>query len=269
MEKTLTLPKHEIQTLAQLTETASDYARHSKSENTIRAYRSDWKHFSEWCESRGFIPLPASSTVLALYLTAYAQLLKVATLSRHLAAISEAHRTAGLESPNGSKEVEMIWRGIRRTHGTKQEQKLPILTDDLRKAFASYRHDLKGCRDHAILLLGFTGAFRRSELVALDLCDLQFVPEGITVEVRHSKTDQESAGQIKAIPFSSALELCPVRAIQEWLRVSGIVEGALFRSLGKGNHLLATRLSGRAVALIVKGLKMSKAATPITTPGIL
>ena len=254
MDTSLLLPDQELQTLAQLSDAATDFALHSKSLNTIKAYQSDWKHFTLWCESKGLVPLPAQKEVLALYLTAFAQVLKVATLSRHIAAISEAHRTAGFESPIENKEVQLVWSGIRRLQGVNQKLKSPILTDDLRKAFKSYRKDLKGVRDHAMLLLGFAGAFRRSELVGLDLADLKFVPEGIVVTLRHSKTDQESEGMLKAIPFSSTLEMCPVRTIQEWIRLSGITEGALFRTIGKGNRLLSTRLSDRAVALIVKEL---------------
>ena len=233
---------------------AFQYAKQSKSDNTRKAYSSDWVHFSEWCNSNGFQSLPATFDTLAIYLTAYAEILKVATLSRHLASIGEAHRTAGLPSPTESKEVKLVWQGIRRTKGVKQEVKLPIMTDDLRKAFVSFRKDLKGLRDRSLLLLGYTGAFRRSELVSLDVSDLQFVPEGITVTLRHSKTDQEGEGMVKAIPYSSSLELCPVRSLQEWLRASGITQGALFRSMGKGNRLLTTRLSDRSVALVVKAL---------------
>ena len=254
MKKLISQPNASIQQLIVLADQASNFALHSKSANTIRGYKSDWINFTNWCKSNGLVSLPASSEVLALYLTAFSQVLKVATLSRHLASIGEAHRTAGLLSPTESKEVQLVWRGIRRTKGVKQEVKLPIMTDDLRKAFVSFRQDLKGLRDRSLLLLGYTGAFRRSELVSLDLSDLQFVPEGITITLRHSKTDQESEGLLKAIPYSSSLELCPVRSLQEWLRASSITEGALFRSMGKGNRLLTTRLSDRAVALVVKEL---------------
>lgn len=240
--------------LQDLADQASEYALHSKSDNTIRAYQSDWKHFTLWCESNGFNPLPASGQVLALYLTAFAHILKVATLSRHLCSIGEAHRTAKLASPTESTEAKLVWQGIRREIGVKQTAKSPILTDDLRRAFASFRQDLKGRRDHALLLLGFATACRRSEIVALDVSDLQFVPEGIMLTIRHSKTDQESQGQLKAVPFGSSPELCPVRATQDWLSLSGISEGALFRTIGKGNRLLSTRLSDKAVSLIVKDL---------------
>jgi site-specific recombinase XerD len=154
---------------AELIERAYSYAEKSKAANTRKAYKSDWSHFTIFCASKGFAPLPASPEIVIFYLTAYAELLKVSTITRHLSAIAEAHRTAGQPSPTEAKEVQLVLRGIRREKGVKQEAKLPLLTDDLRKAFRSYRHDLKGLRDHAILLLGFAGAFRRSELVGLDV----------------------------------------------------------------------------------------------------
>src|SRR5439155_14343092 len=140
---------------------------------------------------------------LALYLTQFADILKIATLSRRLASIAEAHRIAGYESPTSDSQVQLVWKGIRRSKGVKQNGKLPVMTDDLRQVLASFRSDLKGIRDRTLILLGFCGGFRRSELVSLDVADLKVVQEGILVTIQSSKTDQEGSGMLKAVPYAS------------------------------------------------------------------
>lgn len=237
---------------------AYEYAEQSKSCNTRKAYSSDWKHFNQWCIANTVIPLPAASEDLILYVTIFAGTLKVSTLSRRLTAIAEAHRVAGFKSPLENETLQMVWKGIRRTKGIHQQGKMPLMTDDLRTVLSNFRADIKGIRDRALLLLGFSGGFRRSELVALNVSDLQFVTEGVMITIQRSKSDQEGAGMYKAIPFGSSPELCPVRALQAWLRASAICEGPLFRSIGKSGRLHSERLSDKAVALVIKDVAQSK-----------
>lgn len=233
---------------------AEEYARASRSANTIRAYQSDWKYFVAWCSEAKTASLPSSPDAIAIFLVQEAESHKVSTIVRRLSAISEAHRLAGYTSPCDDERVKTILKGIKRTKGVAPNVKSPLLTDQLRNLLVDLPNTKQGIRDRALLLLGFTGAFRRSEIVALDWKDLIFVKEGILVRVKRSKTDQEGAGTDKAIPFGSSPELCPVRAIKAWIEISKIEKGALFVSIGKGDKLHTARLSDRSVALIIKKL---------------
>src|SRR4051795_4795325 len=165
---------------------ARDYTEQAKAPNTRRAYAADWAHFSAWCAREGLPSLPAPPEGVALYLTALAATVKVSTLTRRLSALSQAHQCAGYASPTQDVRVRTVMAGIRRAKGTAQVGKRPVLTEDLRRMIAALPDTLWGKRDRA-LLLGFAGAFRRSELVALDAEDLDFGHEGVTVLVRRSK----------------------------------------------------------------------------------
>lgn len=238
--------------LATLAEQARDYMSQAKAENTMRAYRADWQDFTGWCAESGVNALPASSETLALYLAARADGCKVSTLQRRLSAISQAHALAGYDSPTKSAAVRLVWQGIRRAKGIAQEGKAPALTADIRRMVVALPDGILGIRDRALLLLGFAGAFRRSELVALDRSDVELTREGVTVTIRRSKTDQEGVGRKVGIPYGSNPDTCPVRALAGWLEASGITEGALFRSLNRHGHILADRLSDKGVARVVK-----------------
>ena len=187
-----------------------------------------------------------------MYLAAKAQEgRKVSTLSLALAAISQAHQMAGHESPRSSTAVREAFKGIRRTHGSAPDQKAPVLNAQLRTMMERMPATLLGARDRALLLVGFSGAFRRSELVALEVADLAFTSEGLTVTLRKSKTDQESQGRKIGLPYQSTSATCPVRATQTWLELAGISEGAVFRSVNRHGQLGA-RLGGQDVARVVK-----------------
>jgi site-specific recombinase XerD len=231
---------------------AREYMRRSKAPNTVRAYRADWRHFEAWCQERGLPSLPASEDTVALYLADLASWARTSTIQRRLSAIAEAHRVAGHEPPTRGAKVRLTWSGIRRTKGTAEEGKAPVLTPDLRRMVATCDDSLLGLRDRALLLLGFAGAFRRSELVSLDVADLSFVPEGLTVLLRRSKTDQEGAGEKIGIPWGARGETCPVRAVRAWLDASGIGEGPIFRPIDRHGNILPKRLSPQAVAIVVK-----------------
>ncbi len=239
---------------------AKEYIAHAKAENTIKGYHSDWKHFETWCRTRILEFLPANPETVALYIADLANSgYKVATLSRRLAAIGKAHQAAGHDSPTSKRNraVSEVWAGIRRVKGTAPTQKVPVTTDRLKMMLKTLPKSLRGARDRALLLLGFAGAFRRSELVSLTIRDLVFCPEGLTVTLRKSKTDQEGEGRRVGIPCGRRSSTCPVRSVRAWLEASLITEGPLFRSMDRYGRIGA-KLSDRAVAIVVK--RCAKAA---------
>ena len=191
---------------------------------------------------------------MASYIAECAGRLKVGSLQRRLNAITEAHKAVGLESPTHSPIVANTMKGIRRTMGTAPTQKAPAVTDDIRAMVEAADAGTIGARDRALILLGFAGAFRRSELVGLNVEDCEFSKDGLTVILRKSKTDQEGVGRKVGIPYGSNPETCPVRVLQAWVEEAGISAGPLFRALNRHGKLKAGRLSGLDVARIVKKL---------------
>lgn len=239
---------------AEIVEAARDYVEASKAPNTRRAYRAQWRAFASWCETHGRESLPAAPATLALYLTDRARLGRtVATLGLALSAIRAVHRDAGFADPAAVPAVRTVWEGIRRTHGTAQRRATPMTPELLRTTLASLSGgSLRGVRDRALLLLGFAGALRRSEIVALDVADLTFdSARGFLVRIRRSKTDQTGAGADVAIPFASHADVCAVRTVRQWIERAEITVGPLFRSVDRHGHI-GQRLDGRDVARIVK-----------------
>jgi len=253
--------------LDDLIDQARDYASRAKSANTIRAYKADWSHFVGWCGDHGRDALPADGETVAVYLVSLTKTHKPSTIQRRISAISQAHQTAGYETPTRHAAVKAVWSGIRRTHGTAQTGKAPALTDDVRSMVAALGSDLAGVRDRALLLLGFAGAFRRSELVALDLADVSFTPQGLVATIRRSKTDQEGEGRQVGIPRGQHAATCPVRAVQSWMAAAGISGGPLFRPIDRHGHMADRRLSDRAVALIVKRAAAAAGLDPSVMAG--
>jgi integrase len=251
MDHHITIGRPIAPTLVAIAEQAHDYARNAKAENTRRGYRSDWKDFTAWTAARGLCALPADPETVALYITDLAGRLKTATIMHRLATISEAHKAAGLESPTRTSAVQLVASGIRRTKGTAQVGKAPILTADLRAMLDALPSNLIGARDRALLLVGFAGAFRRSELVGLNVEDVTFNTEGMVVTLRRSKTDQEGKGATVGIPHGRG-GTCPVTALREWLQRAEITDGPLFRAVGKGGRVMADRLNDKTVARVVK-----------------
>jgi integrase len=241
-------------TAAALPEQVRDFIRASKAESTLRGYRADWCEFCAWCSSHGLACLPAAPEAVAGYLADCAARLKPGSLQRRLNAIAEAHKAAGAQSPTAAGLVRNTLKGIRRTLGTAPVQKAPALTADIRAMVAVADSGLIATRDRALLLLGFAGAFRRSELVALDVADLDFGRDGLTVNLRRSKTDQEAAGRKVGVPFGSNPDTCPVRTLQAWIESAELTAGALFRSINRHGHVQPAGLSGIDVARIVKKL---------------
>jgi site-specific recombinase XerD len=188
--------------LQPIADAARDYARESKAPNTRRAYAADWRDFLGWCTAHHLQPLPAAPETLSLYLADLAERRKPATLARRVVAISLAHKTAGLPSPTTVPVVRAVHIGIRRTKGTAPDGKTPTLTPDVRAMVRTCAQGtLGGLRDRALLLMGFAGGFRRSELVALDVGDVAFTENGLVVSLRRSKTDQEGVGRKVGLPF--------------------------------------------------------------------
>lgn len=233
---------------------AVEYAESGKSASTKQAYESDFLHFDEWCRTHGLDSLPASPGTVGMYITAMAdEGYATSTIGRRLVSISQAHKLSDIESPTTSEKVREIWKGIRREIGTAQQGKRPLLTVEVRQIIQQLDFNRTiDIRDRALLLLGFAGAFRRSELVALDVDDLEFRKKGAVVGLERSKTDQEGQGRKVAIPHGRHDETCPVGAIKVWLEKVDDDCGPLFRSVTRGGSVKDNRISGRTVCRIVK-----------------
>jgi integrase len=236
--------------LGPLVASALSYSAQAKAGATRRAYRASWDAFAGWCAARG-LPSTDSGTV-AVYLAHLADSgRRLATIQKVLAGLVEAYRAAGLPSPREDARVREVLKGIRRSLGVAPRQVDPISPSDLRTMVRSRPETLQGLRDRALLLVGFAGAFRRSELVGLDVGDVAFGDDGLTVALRRSKTDQEGEGRKVGVPFGSCPESCPVRTLRAWLETAQITDGPVFRSV-KGPRAEDTRLSDKAVARLVK-----------------
>lgn len=223
----------------------SDYLRASLSENSRQAYRSDLNHFLAWGGT-----IPARPEIVAQYLADHAGQHAVATLARRLVSIGKAHTTQGMPSPIDTELVRATLRGIRHTHGSAQRQVAPAVKEDV-LAMVANLEGVKGIRDKALLLIGFAGAFRRSELVSLTVADIEQAKQGLIIHLRRSKTDQDGRGRKVAIPFARGA-VCPVLALQRWLEMSGITDGPIFRPVNRHGVIAEFALSAQAVALVVK-----------------
>lgn len=225
------------------------YLEAASSDNTRRAYKSDWDDFCAWCERTGESSLPATPIGIASYLAFLADTgSKASTIQRRVAALRAAHLAANFEPPTNAEGVKATMRGIRRRLGTRPTKKKPA-TAELLAAF-TFPDTLTGIRDRAIVLLGFAAARRRSELVALHVSDVEWRPKGILLHIGRSKTDQEGKGTHIPVPRGDALK--PVAALEAWLKASGITEGPIFRGIDRHGRVGKTALSDRAVADIVK-----------------
>ena len=246
------LPQAPPTKIEELYSSAQAFAEQAKSPQTKKAYQSDWNDFALWCQKHNLHPLPATPQCIALYLTEKSSTLKISSLRRRLTAISQIHKMHELEFNAAHVAIRSVWAGIRRAKGTAAEGKAPVRVDDLRLIIFTRPHTLRGLRDIALLALGFSGAFRRSELVSLNHGDLEFVPEGLKINLRRSKTDQEGAGMVKSVPFGQNPKTCCVRAIQRWLQASGIQSGPIFRPINRHGQIRPRRLTGHAVATLLK-----------------
>ena len=221
--------------------------------NTQRAYKADLKDFNDWCETNGQIPFPVSPETLAAYVSHLADTCKWATINRRLAAISKLHQLNKLETPTQNRIFRIVMEGIKRTKGIRQNQapafKLNILKQLLRDFDTESNADL---RNKALLLLGFTGAFRRSELVALNIENLDFTEDGLIVSLQKSKTNQYGDYEEKAIFYSPEAILCPIRSLKSWIQRLNKTSDALFVRVRKGDKITTDRLTDKTVNDLVK-----------------
>lgn len=239
--------------LAAVRARADGYAAASKASNTRRAYDRAWNAFTAWLADQGRAPFPPSGESVADYVAHLAgEGLAPASVDLALAALASTYAAAGFPGLRKHPRVKAVREGFRRASGTAQRAAAPLVAPELRAVLAALPSTLAGARDRALLLVGFAAALRRSEIVALDVAHVRFVDEGAIVHLERSKVDQEGEGRDVAIPFGSAIELCPVRALRAWLALAGITAGPIFRSVGKAGRLSVERLSDRSVALIVK-----------------
>lgn len=249
--------------LEQLTRQTQKNIEDSKADNTKKAYASDWAQFEMFCSYFGFSPMPAAAETVARYVTFMdMQKRKVATIQRHLASIAVAHKAKDYESPTKSTIVHSALRGMRKNHGEPQVQKDALLIEDIRRIVRVLPNDRRGVRDRALLLIGFAGAFRRSELAAIDMRHVEVTRNGLVILLPRSKTDQDGKGRKVAIPYGSNPETCPVRAFEDWIAESGIQSGFVFRPINKSGRLQDSHnddgednpkpLTGKTIARIVK-----------------
>jgi len=229
------------------------YRQRKHSDHTLRVYASQWGVFEVWCRDRQLAPVPCAPATLALYLSDRASSVRPSTLRQAISAIAYAHTQSGIaqkDLPHLDPGVQDTLEGIARTHGTAARRVAPLLVEDLRAVVERLPDTLIGRRNRALLVVGFNGALRRSELVALRVSDITFAAEGLKVRVQRSKTDQRGKSVIVGLPASRFAASCPVRALRAWLDASGIREGRVFRSLSGGR--LGKTLTDRSVADIVK-----------------
>lgn len=250
-------------------EAAKEYIRAGVPKNTQRAYASDWSDFAGWCEGRGVAPIPAHPSVIAAYLSASADDLRASTLRRRLAAIAKMHSIKGHPNPCGTETVKATMRGIEATIGTRPQGKAPVTHAELKRMIDGFgtRADAEAVRARAILLVGFAGAFRRSELVELHIEDLTWSPEGVVILVRRSKTDQRGEGQQKAIPYVGG-PMCAASALAAWVKAVHSGTGPVFVGLTRdGQPRPGAGLSDQSVALLIKGAAARAGIDPTTVSG--
>jgi integrase len=250
-----------VAALSALDAAAEGLARNAVAANTVRAYESDWESWCGFCRRHGFLPLPADPEHVRLYLAQLVDFggrkgerLRPKTAQRHVAAIAAAHRAKDLAFDTKHPALKRALDGIRRTYGDRQDGASALRTPEILKLCGTFALDARSVRNKAIVLLGFAGGFRRSELVALDLEDLRFKPEGLEILVGRGKTDQTGVGRLVGILPGANPESCPIAAVRAWLRTAELEgdEGPLFRPINRWGSIEFTRLGDKAVDRVVK-----------------
>ena len=229
----------------------------SKANNTVRAYKSDFNDFGLFCAQNGFKSLPSEPKIVSLYLTHLSTRdIKMSTLKRRLVSIGVIHKLKGHYLDTKHPIIIENILGIKRRKGSIQKGKKPLLINNLKiiiNVIDEYiNQDLKKFRDRSIILMGFSGGFRRNEIVSLDYDDLDFVSEGLKINLKRSKTDQFGEGSIKGLPYFDNAQYCPVLSLKNWIEISNISSGPLFRRFSKGSKLSENRLTDQTVALLIK-----------------
>jgi integrase len=237
----------------------------SKSESTIDSYESDWNDFCDWCTYHKQQSFPASPETVVNYINDLADYAKISTIRRRISAISENYNAANPPVPNPCREwiVREALTGLSRHKGAAQKGKTPIYWEEIQRIVSDLDpKNIRDIRDKAVLLVGFMGAFRRSEISGLDVEDLAFYPQGMVITIRQSKTDQSGEGQQVGIPYIKDKRMDAILAVKEWMKAGGITEGPLFRSILKSGKPSKKRLSDKSINLIVKSRMASIGADP-------
>ena len=229
----------------------------SKANNTVRAYKSDFNDFGIFCSQNGFKSLPSEPNIVSLYLTHLATKdAKMSTLKRRLVSIGVIHKLKGHYLDTKHPAIIENIMGIKRRKGSFQKGKKPLLISYLKEIINVIdevnKEKIKKFRDRSLILIGFSGGFRRNELVSLDYDDLNFVPEGLKINIKRSKTDQFGEGFTKALPYFNSSQYCPVSSMKNWIKISRINSGPVFRRFVKGSKLSENRLTDQTVALLIK-----------------
>ena len=242
--------------LKSLHEATLNNLKSSKANNTLRAYKSDFKDFGAFCAKHGLKSLPTEPKIVSLYLTHLSKNSKISTLRRRLVSISMVHKLKGHYLDTKHPIIVENLMGIRRIKGSIQIGKKPLLINHLKLIIKVINEqkikEIKKLRDKTIILIGFGGGFRRSELTSIDYEDLEFVPEGLKITIRRSKTDQFGEGMIKGLPYFSNEIYCPIVNLKKWLDISKIQSGPVFRRFSKGSTLTVKRLTDQSVVLLMK-----------------
>ncbi|MEP0548277.1 MAG: tyrosine-type recombinase/integrase [Rhodothermales bacterium] len=287
-------PDRAVGPLAREAQEARRYAAQARSDSTRRAYRADWSDFTRWCDERAVSALPATADTVTLYIVSRAGSaadggpgLKVSTLTRRLAAISQAHKLAGHPSPTSrqNEPLHSVWRGLVREKGVAPAKVAPTLTPDIAAmvgAIATGVDDagdasaaadaLRGKRDRALLLIGFAGALRRSELAAVRVADVTVGADGLRLVIPKSKTDQERAGQVIGLAYGAHAATCPVRAYRSWVHAASNalgcpLTGPVFRGVGRWGTLAGDAIAPRTVARVVKARAAAAGLDPALYSG--
>ena len=231
--------------------------KNSKAINTVRAYKSDFSHFGLFCTQNGFKSLPSEPKIVSLYLTHLSTKdVKMSTLKRRLVSIGVIHKLKGHYLDTKHPSIIENIMGIKRRKGSVQRGKKPLLINNLKEIInvidKENNDEIKKLRDRSLILIGFSGGFRRNEIVSLDYDDLDFVTEGLKITLRKSKTDQFGEGMLKAIPYFENSQYCPIVSLQNWIKISKISSGPIFRRFVKGSKLSDYRLTDQTVALLIK-----------------
>jgi len=223
--------------------------KNSKSINTLRAYKADYKDFTLFCVKHGFKSMPTEPKIISLYLTNLSQTSKFSTLKRRLASISVIHKLSGHYIDTKHPMITENLMGIKRVNGSYQTAKKPLLVNESKsiiKVIDEEKKEINKIKNRAIILIGFAGGFRRSELVDVEFDDIDFVPEGVKIFIKRSKTDQSGEGMTKGIPYFSNTNYCPVLALKNWLNKSKIKSGKIFNMSDKSVALVIKKYAGLA-----------------------
>ena len=242
--------------LKTLHEATLNNLKSSKANNTLRAYKSDFRDFGAFCAKHGLSSLPSEPKIISLYLTHLSKNSKISTIRRRLVSISMVHKLKGHYIDIKHPIITENLLGIKRVKGSNQIGKKPLLISHLKSIInvinEQQNEEIKKFRDRSIILIGFGGGFRRTELISIDYEDLEFVPEGLKITIRRSKTDQFGEGMIKGLPYFPNEIYCPVTSLKKWLEISKIKSGPIFRRFSKGSLLTENRLTDQSVVLLMK-----------------